>query len=213
MINIEDYKYLGLVRKKSIEEGTKIVQCVGDVFGSDNLGRKDEEEFKMICQFDPERNEMFFARKIIFVEGDTEKISLPLLLDKLGVDVIERSISIIECGGKKGIELFINVLNKFNERQKLLDYVVMYDKDIPWKNENDPQKSEKEKQAKRENNEIEELCNNSKTPFYVFEPDFERELKLKISDKNKPYKAKKAIQEIDVNEIPQKLKNFLTDNL
>ena len=88
----------------------------------------------------------------------------------------------------------------------------MHDKDIPWKNKDDSKKEEKEKQADWENNEIKELCKNSGTPSYVFDPDFERELKLEIGDENKPYRAKKAIQEMDIRNISQKLKDFLINN-
>jgi len=151
---------------------------------------------------------MFFAQKIILVEGDTEKMNLPLILEKLGIDVIKQSISIVECGSKGGIQLFINVLSKFNEKEKLLNYIVLHDKDIPWRDENDPEKIKKEKQAEEENKKIEELCKNLSIPLYVFEPDFERELQLKINDKNKPYKARRAIKEMDINNFPQKLKDF-----
>jgi len=84
-------------------------------------------------------------------------MSLPLLLDKLDIDVIGQSISIVECGSKEGIELFINVLNRFNKKEKLLDYIVMHDKDVPWKYKDDPKKEEKEKRLEQENNKIEEL--------------------------------------------------------
>ena len=128
MINIEDYNYLGLVTKNSIEEGTKVTQCVEDIFESD-----DREEFKMICQFDPERNEIFFADKIILCEGDTEKYSLPIILNKLNVNPIDKRVTIVECGSKSGIPLFQKVLNKFNEKESKFDYYVMYDLDIPPK--------------------------------------------------------------------------------
>ncbi len=208
LIHVEDYRNIGLVKKPTIEVGTKLTQYIEEIFSPDS-----KKEFSLLCQFDPERNEMFFARKIIFVEGDTEKMSLPLLLEKFKIDVIGQSISIVECGSKGEIKLFINVLSKFNEKEKLLDYIVIHDKDIPWKNKDDPKKKEKEKQAEWENNEIKGLCENSGIPSYVFDPDFERELKLEIGDENKPYRARKAMQEMDINNISQKLKDFLIDNL
>src|SRR4030043_915706 len=93
MINIEDYKYLGLVTKNDIEKGTKVTQCTEDIFEGD-----EKKEFKMACQFDPERNELFFADKIILCEGDTEKYSLPVIFDKLGINLIDKRISAVECG-------------------------------------------------------------------------------------------------------------------
>lgn len=208
LIHVEDYKNIALVKKPSIEIGTKLTQYTKEIFSPAS-----KEEFSLLCQFDPERNEMFFARKIIFVEGDTEKMSFPLLLDKLKIDVVEQGISIVECGSKGGIRLFINVLSKFNKKEKLLDYIVMHDKDVPWKYKDDPKKEEKEKQAEQENEKIRKLCKTSSVQMYVFDPDFEREFKLEIGDENKPYKVRKVIQKMDINKIPSKLNKFLIDNL
>jgi len=149
LIHVEDYKNIALVKKFVIDTGTKLTQYTDEIFSPDS-----KKEFNLLCQFDPERNEMFFARKIILVEGDTEKMSLPLILEKLGIDVIKQSISIVECGSKGGIQLFINVLSKFNEKEKLLNYIVLHDKDIPCRDENDSEKIKKEKQAEEENKKI-----------------------------------------------------------
>lgn len=206
LIHIEDYQNIALIRKPSIEIGTKLTQYTQEIFPPDS--RKD---FSLLCQFDPERNEMFFAKKIIFVEGDTERMNLPLILNKLGINVIERSISIVECGSKGGIKLFAEVLNKFNEKEKLLGYIIMHDKDIPWRDGSDPEKEKKEKQAEKENEEIKETCVDA--PIYMFDPDFERELGLTLGDKNKPFKARKAVDSMDVEQFPEKLKTFFTTNL
>lgn len=209
MINIEDYKYLGLVTKNSIKDGTKVTQCIEDIFKGND---KDKEEFKMMCQFDPERNEMFFADKIILCEGDTEKYSLPVILDKLDINPIDKRISVVECGSKNGIPLFQKVLNKFNKKENKFDYYVMYDLDIPpkkYKDEN--HKKELEEEARKINKDIDDLMGNIKQRF-IFDPDFERYLSLEIGEEDKPYKARKKLLQKNKKCLPVDLVKFITDN-
>ncbi len=206
MIHIEDYQFIGIVKKKNITDGTKVFQYTGEIFSPDS-----KKEFQLLCQFDPERNELFFAEKVIFVEGDTEKFSLPVVFDKIGFNPIEKGISIVECGCKGGIKLFLEVANKFNRTEKVINYVVFYDKDVPWKDDVDPKKAEKETQAETENSELKTL--SSGNPIYEFTPDFERELSLSVGDKSKPYMARKQLLQVEAANFPEKLATFIRTNL
>lgn len=208
MVHLEEYQYIGIVKKKDISMGTKVIQYTQDIFTPNS-----KKEFQLMCQFDPERNEMFFAKKIVFVEGDTEKFSIPIILNKIGIDPIKESISIVECGSKGGIELFAQVLNKFNESggRKIINYLVIHDKDIPWKDQGDPNRVKKERQAQKQNQDLKTLC--ATNPIYVCTPDFERELGLTLSDKSKPYKACNQINGMKAQQLSKKLIRFLKKNL
>lgn len=207
MVNIEDYNYLGLATKNSVEEGTKITQCVEDIFEGD-----DKKEFKMACQFDPERNEMFFADKIILCEGDTEKHSLPVIFDKLGINQIDKRISVVECGSKNGIPLFQKVLNIFNEKEKKFDYYVMHDLDIPAKKYDDEDhKNRLEKEAKKINEDIDDLMSDKNKKF-ILNPDFEEYLDLQIGEKDKPYKARKELVRRNKEELPKDFIEFIENS-
>jgi len=190
MVNIEDYKYLGLVTKNSVDEGTKVTQCIDDIFDGD-----ERQEFKMACQFDPERNELFFADKVILCEGDTEKYALPVIFDKLGINLIDNRISIVECGSKNSIPLFQKVLNKFNEKEKKFDYYVFYDND-----DNDGK-----------NQEIDNLMDNSDNCF-VFKNNLEEHFSLTNLRKDKAYNARKQLLDKPENEFPKDVKKFIQDN-
>lgn len=207
LIHAEDYRNIILVRKRDAATGTLTAQCTEEIFPPTSRG-----EFSLLCQFDPERNELFFARKILLVEGDTEKLSLPILLDRIGLNPIQKAISIIECGSKSGIKLFIAVISAFNGAERILDCVVIHDKDVPWRNMADPDRVSKEREAQSENKEIDDLCTSKGVPFYVFDPDFERELNLSISEKHKPFKAKKAVSNPSFPP-PTRLNSFLLQNL
>jgi len=45
-------------------------------------------------------SKVFFANKVILVEGPTEELSLPIFLDKVGLDTLKEGIDIISVGGK-----------------------------------------------------------------------------------------------------------------
>ena len=62
-----------------------------------------------------------------FVEGETEKVVFPYLADKL--ECINHEISIIDCGSKFNIPMYIEIANAFK-----IPYLVVHDEDpIPEK--------------------------------------------------------------------------------
>ena len=58
------------------------------------------------------RNEGFFARIVILVEGPTELYSLPIYAMALGHDLDMKSISVIECGSKSQIDRLYRIFNE-----------------------------------------------------------------------------------------------------
>ncbi len=62
--------------------------------------------------YNPTRNEGFFAKKIILVEGNTEEYSLPIYADSLGIDLDREAISVVACGGKDSINRLYRVFNE-----------------------------------------------------------------------------------------------------
>lgn len=90
LVEIKNYKSILIVKKENCE--TKISQINEDIFDEEE---KEKEEFKLIIEFDPERNELFFAKKVLLVEGDTEKICLREIANKLDKNLDYENISII----------------------------------------------------------------------------------------------------------------------
>ena len=66
-----------------------------DLFPGDD-GKDRKARFNMAHWINPERAEMFFARRAVFVEGPTERVILPYLAKRLGV--LDPEVSIIDCG-------------------------------------------------------------------------------------------------------------------
>ena len=65
--------------------------------------------FRALSELDAERSELFLARAALLVEGRTEKMTLPFVFRALGHDPDRLGISIVECGGKPNIPLFVRI--------------------------------------------------------------------------------------------------------
>ncbi len=83
-----------------------------------------EESFRALSELDAERSELFLARSALLVEGRTEKLTFPFVFRALGRDADRDGISIVECGGKPNIPLFIRICESAH-----VPYVVVHDRD------------------------------------------------------------------------------------
>ncbi len=81
---------------------------------------------KLLKEFDPERNELFFARHVILVEGDTEKLALLAYAQRLGIDLNRQGCSIVEVGSKNDLPFFADVLQSFG-----IPHTLVFDEDVP----------------------------------------------------------------------------------
>jgi len=62
--------------------------------------------------YNPHRNEGFFAKRIIFVEGDTEEYALPIYAEALGISLDMLGVSIVQCGGKGPMDRLYRIFNE-----------------------------------------------------------------------------------------------------
>jgi putative ATP-dependent endonuclease of the OLD family len=84
-----------------------------------------DDTFRVLCEFDASRAELFFSRAAILVEGMTEKMTLPFVFRALGHDADREQISIVECGGKSNLPLFVEICKRAR-----VPYVVLHDSDM-----------------------------------------------------------------------------------
>lgn len=117
-IDLPDYEALCIVRKTA-SAGTTLKQAKTlPIAGSS------KEELKLLTEFDARRNEVFFARKVLLVEGSTERFSLPYIFKLKGTNINETGISVADAGGKDNLEFFIKILRGFS-----IPFVVLHDED------------------------------------------------------------------------------------
>lgn len=189
-IELNNYKSICLVRKN--DDGTHVMQHKGDLFKGDEI-----KNFNMNYWMNPDRGELFFAKKVILVEGQTDKIIIPFLAKKLGVYKYEYSI--VECGSKSSIPQFIRLLNQYK-----IPYVAVYDKDEHlWRDE------ETRLVSRRQNKGIRRLISKKIGEIVEFTNDIEEELEGKDRvKKNYRHKPFTAIKNISNNSyiIPDELK-------
>lgn len=188
-VGLKQYKSICLIKK--IKNDIKVYQYTGKLLNGDEI-----KNFNMNYWINPDRGEMFFAKKVILVEGQTDKIALSYLAKKLGI--YNYNYSIVECGSKSIIPQFIKILNAYK-----IPYVAVYDKDNhKWRNETEIENSN------MKNKKIKGLINNYIGDYIEFENDIEEEVyqeeRERKNYKNKPYYTLQKISE-DEYKIPLKL--------
>ena len=132
------------------------------------------EDYEFLERFlDATKSNLFFAKGLIFVEGDAENLLLPAFADLIGYPLHEYGISIVNIGNT-AFERYIKLFSRNGEDRIVLPISIVTDVDIrPLEYYNDKCKSEK---------------------VYVIEnqQEFQQivdELKLEsnLSDENRPY--------------------------
>jgi putative ATP-dependent endonuclease of the OLD family len=102
-VAVPDYDQVRLVRKES--SGTTVM--------ASDLPIDKRRREKLIKELDPERNELFFANRLLLVEGDTEKLAMPVYASRLKLDLDHAGATIVEVGGKRNLPEFIAIAKSF----------------------------------------------------------------------------------------------------
>ncbi|MEO6759425.1 MAG: AAA family ATPase [Saprospiraceae bacterium] len=189
--DLDLYNSICIIRKNDLENGTKKIQCNNDLF----LDLDDRQQFNLTYWINPDRAELFFAKKVILLEGPTDKTVIPYLAKNL--DCFRFEYTLIDCGSKDSIPIYIALLNKFQ-----IPYTVVYDRD---------HQAHKNPDAIASANRSSQIL-NSKIDFeigkeVIFENDIEEEIGLtEQNNKSKPYIAIKHISDPEYV-IPERLKH------
>lgn len=168
-VDLDKYKSLVVVNRPSLRDGTEVHQCIEELFAGESLEQR-KRRFHMARWINPDRGEMFFARRVVFVEGETEKVSIPYLAHML--DCFDQDISVIDCGSKYNLPLYISIANAFD-----LNYFVVHDEDpvddlIPadW----DEEKLKMKRKIFALNNEISSIVDDELGTVCMLRPYFEK---------------------------------------
>jgi len=163
--------------------------------------------FKLGGKFDTGRNEVLFARRALLVEGFGDRIAALLVAEKLGLDPDAEGITIVDCGGKSGIELVLRVCRALD-----IPYVVLHDEDVwPTDGMDDP----KARDARVAENDNERVKNEwiqhaaGMAPVFVISPSLEAVLGISRNASDKPRRIAEAMTSVDVNAVPQDLQALL----
>lgn len=113
--NFSDIKYF-ILKGKSVE--SKNLSDLKNLYSNDSEGK---QSYKFLTQYlTLQKAEIFFSDKIIFIEGDTERILLPAMLHKFDkknestvgyIPLLSQKISVVEVGAySKVFEPFLRFL-------------------------------------------------------------------------------------------------------
>jgi hypothetical protein len=179
-LNVGRLEELALV-EHSARRGTVVIQP--QPLGAD-------ESFRALSELDAERGELLLARAVLLVEGRTEKLTFPFVFNALGYDADRDAVTIVDCGGKPNIPLFIRIC-----RAVRIPCVAVHDRDAPA--------GRRGSHAQRViNSDIAALAGAECT--FVLAPDFEAVAGLR-GHRHKPARAWRRFSGIGPEAVPAPL--------
>ena len=215
-VNMHNYQNI-VIAKREDNGPTKLCQCIEDIFKAEDSEsqKRLRKVFRCLSLFDLSRSEMFFGKKVILVEGDTEKFIIPFCASEMAeqdkkYDLSANNICVVECGGKTNIHIFVRVLNKFE-----IPYVVVHDVDPISFPEDKPGKTDKETAELnifKENDFIQAVVAKNIGKIIKLNPEFETISGISKTQADKHGKVQAAYnkyESMDVNDYPPALKKML----
>ncbi|MEN6623975.1 hypothetical protein SDC9_42770 [bioreactor metagenome] len=202
-VRMDDYKHLAVIRKSNKENGTSRNQCCSDIFDPES---EEKQHYKLIHYINPDNGDMFFARKVILVEGESEKVVFPYLAERL--NLFKPDVSVIDCGSKFNLPLYENLLNNFE-----IPYLVIFDEDPIKPEYDDPEKEKSDRYAYEFNKVIEKAIDKKFGYSMMLSPDFEGCYSISRNQGSKLGKglaALKHFQSLDEKDIPENMVRMLT---
>jgi len=184
---------------------------------SDELKRRDE--FYMKYLLDSERMELFFAKKVVLVEGQTEKTIIPLwakyFLKEDDTDLLFTT-TFVDCLGKRNVRNFMWLLGAFK-----IPFIAIHDTDIPADRSNLTEEERNRLQTNKSlNKSIKFVGDRFHRPVICIEPDFEERFNItghNIDEKKgrrfKPWIAINNFIDNDGNFIKEKFEELRNDEL
>ena len=199
-VEIESYKGMTVICKENPRIGTVARQCRTELFGVGDAAEK--ARFHMAGWINPDRGEIFFARKAVFVEGETELRVLPMLGARLGCRIDD--VSVVDCGGKNNLISYMRLANGFG-----IPYAVVHDEDplpepVPtdWRED----KVKHKRSTFEENSRIDGALDRSLGQVHVLRPCFEDVAGVSRTQGDKVGKAMAAVTYFATAEVPPQLK-------
>ena len=202
-VDLSHYKEVAIIRKDNSVLGSQVRQCTEELFASDHVEER-KKRFHMGKWINPDRGEIFFAQRVIFVEGETERVIFPYLAEKL--NCFNPDISIIDCGSKHNLPLYVTIAKAFH-----IPYIVIHDEDPlddPIPDDWTPEKIREKKRTFRLNQDIFQLVAPPLGHVEQFSPDFERANGVSRTQGKKKGKALAALEHfegVSINDLPEVL--------
>jgi putative ATP-dependent endonuclease of OLD family len=122
-VDLTAYEGIAVIRKESTNRGTTVCQCNPGVFGDP----QERRAFSFISSFDIKKNQMFFAKKVVLVDGEQDIIALLATgrAENLFAEFPEEiGYTLIETDCKNELKKYMKLLNSFG-----IPYIVLHELD------------------------------------------------------------------------------------
>ncbi|KAA0239739.1 MAG: DUF2813 domain-containing protein [Armatimonadetes bacterium] len=196
--------FLDLESLESIRVVTKTVET-GTVVAKPDLTKVKGEWKKRVKHISEPKNEVFFAKRVIVVEGPTERLSIRKLAEMMpdGLELDHCDCSVIEAGGKTAIPTLITIMSALAK-----PVYAVYDTDSDKTDTADQATN-----AKWEK-EITGACSaHGEAKTWRCDPCFEAE--ADIADPRKSDKPERMLEHLESysnwNEVPEKLRKMMQE--
>ncbi|MBN2491311.1 MAG: AAA family ATPase [Planctomycetes bacterium] len=198
-VQLDRPESIALVRRNEVE-GTTVKQAAKAALAED-----ERKALRLMTEFDAQRNELFFARSVLLVEGATEKVLLPPVFQKMGHDPNRLGISVVEVGGKTKIPLFAKVCQAME-----IPFVVLADHDVrdidaSWSDKRQNEEADRNRKHERWNRDTELACQEG--ALFWAKPDLESELGLPREESEKIDRAFEWIAGVTPEQLPGVLRD------
>lgn len=206
-VDLAHYHEVAIVSKEDPVQGSRLRQCTAELFAENGLAER-KKQFQMAQWVNPDRAEMFFSRRVVFVEGETERVLLPYLADRL--EMLDTDVSVIDCGSKFNLPLYIAIANAFQ-----LSYLVIHDEDPmpdPIPEDWDSDRRQAKQRTFELNGRIAGLVEATLGAVEMLSPDFEAVSGVSKGQGRKLGKAMAALEHFDgleTDAIPEGLKQVI----
>ena len=206
-VDLSRHKSIAIISKESTAQGTKARQCTTDLFAGEGA-KEQKDRFHMAAWINPDRGEMFFARRVVLVEGETEAILLPYLTERMGC--FDSDVSVIDCGSKHNLPLYVTLLKAFE-----LPYCVVHDEDPlpdPIPDDWSADKTSGKRRTFALNKEIATMVEQPLGGLETLSPDFEgvaQVSKRQGEKRGKPLAALEHFKLLDAAALPERLREVV----
>jgi putative ATP-dependent endonuclease of OLD family len=162
-------------------------------------------EAQKMLGFTATRSELFFARRVLLVEGPGDELAARRVAEMLGHDIDAEDLSVIACGGKSGIPFIARLCRALE-----IPFWVLCDEDLYPEPEDDEDGEAKirqqNEQEKKTNDEVTRAAGEAKRVFLV-KPSLEDCLGIGRWAPDKPRRVAEELSKRSLDDLPNPVVN------
>lgn len=146
------------------------------------------------------RSEIFFARKVLLVEGPSDSLAAQAFAMATGLDVDAEQLAIVPCGSKSAIPFMARVCRAFG-----IDVVALHDEDIYDESDGDDDRVRKIRESNEQQRALNALIVEAvgdSDSVHLAKPSLEGVLGISRNAADKPRRVAEALDALNVSNWP-----------